>query len=171
MRNNLPKYYNRGNDPLHARTRQQQKRDLLNHPGDRSGDNAFGYLQNAAPQQGPDMFNPLAATEYRPLGQNLEQNQALHNTYISAAKNVSGSNDVQQQRHDMNETLIRGAELLDAGRSAGLNDDQTLQVAMRQLGLQQSRDANLPQRELIQRARTNVADDSILKEIGKRQGR
>lgn len=200
MRNNLPKYYNRGNDPLHARTRQQQKRALFNHPGDQSRSQWEG-MSFDGPQQGPEMFNPLRELAGPPARKNpflnaagfadvdpkiyggmlspnaiaaqmpLEQRQSVHNSVLAESKNYSGSNDLQQIKHDMNETLIRGAELLDAGRSAGLNDDQTLQVAMRQLGLQQSRDTNLPQRELIQRARTNVADDSILKEIGKRQGR
>lgn len=101
----------------------------------------------------------------------LEANQSLHNTFNAASRNISGSNDLAQMKHDMNEQLIRGAEMMNAGRSAGLNDDQTLQVAMRQLGLQQSVDTNLPQRELIQKAHTNVADESIIKEIGKRNRR
>ena len=40
--------------------------------------------------------------------------------------NVSASNDPQQQVHDSNEQLIKGAEVLGAGRTLGLTDDETL---------------------------------------------
>ena len=112
-----------------------------------------------------DYGNPLGQTN----ASSLEQRQSIHNAYISAAPNVSASNEMFQQRHDMNEQLIRGAELLGKGRVQGLNDDQILQAAMQQHRRVESQSPNILERDFHQTQRTNVADIGILKEITRRQ--
>ena len=116
--------------------------------------------------QGPEMLNLLMGSGSQ---MPLEQNQSIHNSVLSATKNHSGSNDIQQIQHDMNETLINGAQLLHHGRSAGLSDDQTMQAAMLQLSEMRQADTGIEQRQLIQKSKTNAADDSIMKEIMSRR--
>ena len=56
----------------------------------------------------------------------LEQVDDENKRRQAAMGNVSASNDPQQQVHDNNEQLIKGAEVLGAGRTLGLTDDETL---------------------------------------------
>ena len=71
----------------------------------------------------------------------LENVQALHNSYISNAGNVSASNDPQQQPNDANELLIKGASAAAAGRELGLSEEETLAAVSRQYRRQGSKAA------------------------------
>lgn len=70
----------------------------------------------------------------------LEQFQARHNNHIAAAGNSSASLDPQQQPHDANDLLIRGASLAGAGRELGLSEEETLAAVSRSFRRQQTRD-------------------------------
>lgn len=59
----------------------------------------------------------------------LEQNQRLHDGFISNSHNISGSNDPKQIPNDAVDTLLKGANLIASGRSMGLNDEEILQQA------------------------------------------
>jgi hypothetical protein len=54
----------------------------------------------------------------------LEQVDDENKRRQAAMGNVSASNDPQQQAHDSNEQLIKGAEVLGAGRTLGLTDEK-----------------------------------------------
>ena len=56
----------------------------------------------------------------------LEQVDDENKRRQAAMGNVSASNDPQQQAHDSNEQLIKGAEVLGAGRTLGLTDDEAI---------------------------------------------
>ena len=70
---------------------------------------------------------------------NLETNQAEHQYFASQARNVSASNDAQQMKHDMNEMLIKGAEVAAKGRSNGWSDDLTVAIITEQARRNQKR--------------------------------
>ena len=57
---------------------------------------------------------------------NLEFNQKLHDSVITNAGNVSASIDPKQIPNDATDGLIKGAELIAAGRVFGLNEEETL---------------------------------------------
>ena len=71
----------------------------------------------------------------------LERIQALHNSHISTAGNVSASNDPAQQPNDANELLIKGASAAAAGRELGLSEEETLAAVSRQYRRQGSKSA------------------------------
>ena len=71
----------------------------------------------------------------------LERIQALHNSHISNAGNVSASNDPVQQPNDANELLIKGASAAAAGRELGLSEEETLAAVSRQYRRQGSKSA------------------------------
>ena len=71
----------------------------------------------------------------------LENIQALHNNRIAIAGNISASNDPQQQPHDANELLIKGASAAAAGRELGLSEEETLAAVSRQYRRQGSKAA------------------------------
>ena len=71
----------------------------------------------------------------------LERIQALHNSHISNAGNVSASNDPVQQPNDANELLIKGASAAAAGRELGLSEEETLAAVSRQYRRQGSKAA------------------------------
>ena len=71
----------------------------------------------------------------------LERIQALHNSHISNAGNVSASNDPAQQPHDGRELLIKGASAAAAGRELGLSEEETLAAVSRQYRRQGSKSA------------------------------
>jgi len=71
----------------------------------------------------------------------LEQFQANHNSYIAAAGNSSASLDPQQQPHDANDLLIKGASLAGAGRELGLSEEETIAAVSRQFRKQGSKAA------------------------------
>ena len=71
----------------------------------------------------------------------LERIQALHNSHISTAGNVSASNDPAQQPNDANELLIKGASAAAAGRELGLSEEETLAAVSRQYRRQGSKAA------------------------------
>ena len=71
----------------------------------------------------------------------LERIQALHNSHISTAGNVSASNDPVQQPNDANELLIKGASAAAAGRELGLSEEETLAAVSRQYRRQGSKAA------------------------------
>ena len=71
----------------------------------------------------------------------LERIQALHNSHISTAGNVSASNDPAQQPHDGKELLIKGASAAAAGRELGLSEEETLAAVSRQYRRQGSKSA------------------------------
>lgn len=56
----------------------------------------------------------------------LEFNQNQHNSWLSGAHNISGSNDPGQFRHDLNSKLIKGALLASAGEAQGLSREQLI---------------------------------------------
>ena len=71
----------------------------------------------------------------------LESIQSLHNGHIANAGNISASNDPQQQPHDANELLIKGASAAAAGRELGLSEEETLAAVSRQYRRQGSKSA------------------------------
>ena len=71
----------------------------------------------------------------------LESIQSLHNSHIANAGNISASNDPQQQPHDANELLIKGASAAAAGRELGLSEEETLAAVSRQYRRQGSKAA------------------------------
>ena len=71
----------------------------------------------------------------------LENIQALHNSHIANAGNISASNDPQQQPNDANELLIKGASAAAAGRELGLSEEETLAAVSRQYRRQGSKAA------------------------------
>ena len=62
----------------------------------------------------------------------LEDTQRLHHQLQARKNNISGSNDPHQLQHDSNERLIRGAEFAAAADVLGLDDEETIQLLMRQ---------------------------------------
>ena len=89
----------------------------------------------------------------------IENRQAQHNSYITNASNVSGSNDASQQIHDSNETLIKGAQVEGLARTFGLSEEEKMALASR-LGRrqkQQNRD-NREVSEFSQRNKSLIAD-------------
>ena len=78
----------------------------------------------------------------------LEGTQGLHNEVITAAGNVSASNDPKQRPNDANEILIKGAQKAAAGRELGLSDEETLAVVSRQAKRQKR--ARLQNEEIAQ---------------------
>ena len=56
-------------------------------------------------------------------------------------KNISASNDPQQQVHDSNEQLSKAAKLIGAGRELGLDDGETIQLKAETTARQMQRDA------------------------------
>ena len=97
---------------------------------------------------------------------NLENNQSLHNLYTSTTRNVTASNDPMQLKHDTNEMLIRGAEVVVEGQNRGLGMEQTMDVVMKRLS--QNQVPNAEHRKVAQASATNIADQSIFKEASKR---
>ena len=71
----------------------------------------------------------------------LENIQALHNSHIANAGNISASNDPVQQPNDANELLIKGASAAAAGRELGLSEEETLAAVSRQYRRQGSKSA------------------------------
>ena len=67
----------------------------------------------------------------------LEGTQGLHNEVITAAGNVSASNDPKQRPNDANEILIKGAQKAAAGLELGLSPEETLALTSRQARRQQ----------------------------------
>ena len=82
----------------------------------------------------------------------LEQFQARHNSHIAAAGNSSASLDPHQQPHDANDLLIRGADLAGAGKSLGLNEEETLAAVSREFRRQS-------------RADDRVTEDDVLRQM------
>ena len=60
---------------------------------------------------------------------------------MAAAGNSSASLDPQQQPHDANDLLIKGASLAGAGRELGLSEEETLAAVSRQFRKQGTKDA------------------------------
>ena len=56
-------------------------------------------------------------------------------------KNISASNDPQQQVHDSNEQLTKAAKLIGAGRELGLDDGETIELKAKTTARQMQRDA------------------------------
>ena len=67
--------------------------------------------------------------------------------------------------------LIQGEMLVNYGRNARLNDDQTLLLTARNLRQAQGMNVNAPVHQEFQKQKTNVADMSILNELSKRKKR
>ena len=89
----------------------------------------------------------------------IENNQARHNSYIANAANISGSNDANQQIHDKNDSLIKGAQVEGLARTFGLSEEEKMSLASR-LGRrqkQQNRD-NREISEFTQRNASLIAD-------------
>ena len=76
----------------------------------------------------------------------IENRQALHNSFITNAANVSGSNDASQKVHDANELLRKGAQVEGLAREFGLNEEEKMALASR-LGRSQ-RQQNRTNREI-----------------------
>ena len=56
----------------------------------------------------------------------LEFNGGLNNRRIVTTGNITASNDPAQLKHDLNEQLIKGAEVLAAGDLLGMPKDEAL---------------------------------------------
>ena len=102
----------------------------------------------------------------------LEDRQRLHNQVISNAGNVSASNDVFQQRHDANESLIKSAAKFAAGRELGMTDEETLAFISKATRRQQRKDSSFTEddaaRQLVQSANSlaGVSQGAELRGIG-----
>ena len=64
----------------------------------------------------------------------LEDQQFQHDQFQANKSNISASNDPAQIKHDANEMLIRGAQVLLEGRQAGLSDEETMDYHLRRFG-------------------------------------
>lgn len=56
----------------------------------------------------------------------LEDQQFQHDRFQANKSNISASNDPAQLKHDMNEMLIKGAQMMVQGKNAGLNHEETM---------------------------------------------
>ena len=79
----------------------------------------------------------------------LERIQAINNAATSKISNVSASLNPTQHKHDANEVLIKGAELAAAGRSLGLNEEETLAAVSRQYRRQKRADQNVSKQDIL----------------------
>ena len=79
----------------------------------------------------------------------LEDSQRLHNRVITDIGNTSASNDPKQIPNDATEGLIKGAEAMAAGRTLGLDEEQTLALLSRMRRPQKG--ATLTQEEATRR--------------------
>lgn len=66
----------------------------------------------------------------------LEQNQELHNAFISNSHNISGSNDPKQIPNDITEQLIRGAQVAARGKELGYTTEETIDQILKRIDLQ-----------------------------------
>ena len=87
----------------------------------------------------------------------LEEAEEYRNQFQAALGNVSASNDPQQQVHDGNEQLIKGAEVLGAGRTLGLTDDEAIDTKISTLRREQ--------REKRARRGKKISDPKVREEI------
>ena len=98
----------------------------------------------------------------------LEDNQQIHNRVITAIGNSSASNNHKQHKHDVNSRLIASARAIDAGRTLGMSEEETLARMSRTLRRQQRADDSVTmadvERGLIQSANT-LADPANPAEI------
>ena len=94
---------------------------------------------------------------------NGEQNQRNY----AQMGNISASNDPLQQGYDETAQLIKGAQVIGAGRELGLDDDTTLKLAARK----QKMDERRKQQRRSARSRkegidaTSIAQDERIQEI------
>ncbi len=92
----------------------------------------------------------------------LEHIQAGTNAQRVAAGLASASNDPTQWKNDVNEQLLKGAELAAAGRTLGMSEEETLAAVSRQYRRQRRSDDNVsPQdvlRQMAQSAATTTTD-------------
>lgn len=65
----------------------------------------------------------------------LEQNQELHNAFISNSHNVSGSNDPQQIPNDITEQLIKGAQVAARGQELGYTVEETIDQILKRVDI------------------------------------
>ena len=92
----------------------------------------------------------------------LEHIQAGTNAQRVAAGLASASNDPTQWKNDVNEQLLKGAELAAAGRTLGMSEEETLAAVSRQYRRQRRADDKVtPQdvlRQMAQSAATTTTD-------------
>jgi hypothetical protein len=97
----------------------------------------------------------------------LEFNSANQRRNAAQMGNISASNDPNQQIVDVNEQLIRGAEVIGAGDTLGLDRDTTLKLAQRKQKMdelrRQQRKAR-SERQSSSDARL-LADDELIQDI------
>ena len=79
----------------------------------------------------------------------LERVQSLTNQGAAATANVSASLNPQQQPHDANEVMLRGAELAAAGRTLGMSEEETLAAVSRQFRRQKRKDDNITPADVL----------------------
>ena len=94
----------------------------------------------------------------------LERTQALHNSFISNAGNVSGSNDPAQKPNDANELLIKGASAAAAGRELGLSEEETLAAVSRQFRRQRRADDRVTQDDVLRQLAQSAA--TVREDVG-----
>ena len=101
----------------------------------------------------------------------LEQVDDENKRRQAAMGNISASNDPQQQVHDSNEQLIKGAEVLGAGRTLGLTDDETLTVKSRTQQRDSAREAqkSRARRRITDTENTLYLDDEKIQEIDQKE--
>ena len=87
----------------------------------------------------------------------LEQIDDENQRRQAAMGNISASNDPQQQVHDGNEQLIKGAEVLGAGRTLGLTDDEAIDTKLSTLRREQ--------RERRARRGKKISDPAVREDI------
>lgn len=98
----------------------------------------------------------------------LENSQQLHNRFITAIGNNSGSNDHNQHKHDMNSKLIASAGQFAAGKTLGLSEEEVLAVMSRELRRQKRKDQNITMQDIerqMAQAQNSLADVSSGAEI------
>ena len=101
----------------------------------------------------------------------LEQVDDENKRRQAAMGNISASNDPQQQVHDSNEQLIKGAEVLGAGRTLGLTDDETLTMKSRTQQRDSAREAqrSRARRRITDTENTLYLDDERIQEIDQKE--
>ena len=106
------------------------------------------------------------------LPPSLENTQQAHNQAITQVSRVSASNDPAQHKHDANEALIKSAQVMAAGSTLGLSEEETLALNSRKHRRQLLADGRITQSDLqrlrAQRAESisDWSEDGELKGLG-----
>lgn len=79
----------------------------------------------------------------------LEDRQRLHNRVISSSANFSPANDLIQQAHDANASLIGSAAKFAAGRELGMTEEETLAYISKAVRRQKRQDDSFSEQDAV----------------------